>query len=98
MRRLHVAALAAAFILAGSEPTAADPCSDIPAARLSADALRECNRTAWQRSWFPPPVEFEAAGEAEALEAKRRAALPHNDPGAIDLCPKRYKLTRDGCQ
>lgn len=35
--------------------------------------------------------------EADTDE-QRRAALPHNDPGAVDLCPPPRKMTRDGCR
>jgi hypothetical protein len=32
------------------------------------------------------------------IEAEKRAAVPHTDPGAISLCPPPHKMTRDGCQ
>jgi hypothetical protein len=35
---------------------------------------------------------------AERAEANRRAALPHHDPGAIDMCPPPRSMGRDGCQ
>jgi hypothetical protein len=35
---------------------------------------------------------------AEHAEAERKAALPHNDPGAVSLCAPPYSMGRDGCQ
>jgi hypothetical protein len=39
-----------------------------------------------------------AALERYRAEDARRAALPHHDPGAIELCPKPRKMTNDGCK
>src|SRR5207248_11172106 len=40
-----------------------------------------------------------ATREAEEAERQRRAAMPHNDPGAIVVCQPPHKMTeRDGCQ
>ena len=39
-----------------------------------------------------------ATRDAEEAERQRRAAIPHNDPGAVSLCPPPHKMTRDGCQ
>jgi hypothetical protein len=32
------------------------------------------------------------------VEAEKRAAMPHSDPGATSLCPPPHLMTRDGCQ
>jgi hypothetical protein len=38
-------------------------------------------------------------GLGSRAEDARRAAIPHRDPGAIDLCPKSRRMTeKDGCQ
>jgi hypothetical protein len=34
----------------------------------------------------------------ELMDANRKAAIPHHDPGAIELCPKPRRMTNDGCQ
>lgn len=34
----------------------------------------------------------------EQAEAERKATMPHNDPGAVSLCPPPRRMTRDGCQ
>ena len=66
--------------------------------REACDPLIRKLRASWEESDRRKAAE-KATRDAEEAERQRRAAMPHNDPGAISLCRPPHKMTeRDGCQ
>ena len=95
--------------LALAQPVfAEDRCSDVPSGQLSANELQDCltpPQPEPPQDYPPrhPSVVYDDDGQIEVrwfsrAEAERRAARPHNDPGAVPLCPPPHRMTRDGCQ
>lgn len=98
----------AGIAMALAQPAfAEDRCSDVPSGQLSANELQDCLTPPQAQSPqdLPqhPGVVYSDDGQIETrwfsrAAAERRAARPHNDPSAINLCPPPRKITRDGCQ
>jgi hypothetical protein len=94
-------ALALAMFCAG--PASAEDCRpppvDMPITRFA--YLLCIARQAEQEATSDAARAFGDLFRAEAervAEDNRRAAIPHHDPGAIDLCPRPRKMTNDGCK
>jgi hypothetical protein len=99
MRRLHVAAFTLAAALASSGAGAQFRAGDDRSAYsgwFGGGMMYDICRHHYRRQMETEAVAAGAAAELE--DAKRKALLPHYDPGAVDLCPKPRRMTDDGCQ
>jgi len=108
MRRLTLTAIVfagiTAAVVAGPARARAGDCSEFSSWGIGPALRHSCEHL--ERLRDDPVYRQEYNGEIEAAirrsdweRAKRNALIPHNDPGAINLCPPPHRLTaQDGCQ